>query len=171
MSSNVNIVPRGQLSGRQLIQPSEYEIQNRLLAGARIPPITNNMSANYVGGRLMVGNNKSLDASGLSQPSGLIMNPRTESYITNVSGMIPYSSSRGSMQQRDLSLPPIPPTPMYNLTGFTDRRQLGLTNEGDLYSSNTTNPNTMIGRMRNASNKYTSLLDGIEQQGGMIRRA
>ena len=129
MSRNIIQVPQGQVSGIQLIQPSEYSIQQRFNNGAFVPTRTGYDTGNFVGGRFNWQKNKNIDINGLSQPVGTIQDPTGHTYMNNVTGLDSmYGGTYSTRLKADLSHY-IPSTSMYNLIGFTDYRQINPMNE------------------------------------------
>lgn len=168
MSRNVTDVARGQVSGRELIQPTEYLMQDRYLAGSTLPTMTNYLSGNFIGGRRLRQSNTNVDINGLSQPAGLIPNTKSHSFVSNVAGLTPsYGGTLTTGLKADPSQP-IEYTSRYNQMGFTDPRQLGILNES-LYGRPFANPNSEIGRLERSNGRYTSLLHGVEELGGNVR--
>jgi hypothetical protein len=168
MSRNITDVARGQVSGRELIQPSAYLMQDRYLAGSTLPTMTGYQSGNFIGGRRLRQSNTNFDINGLSQPAGLIPNTKSHSYVSNIAGLTPsYGGTLTTGLKADLSQP-IEYTSRYNQMGFTDPRQLGILNEG-LYGTPNASRNSEIGRLERSAGRYTSLLHGVQELGGNVR--
>jgi hypothetical protein len=164
MSRNLIDVPQGQVTGRQLLQPSADQMQNHFNASF-LPTLTGNTSANFVGRSKGAGlrqYNKNIDINGLAQPRGYIGNPKSHVYISNVTGIDPMrGGSLSTGLKADLSKP-IKYTSRFNLQGFEDGRALGLLNErryrlpqepADQYTDD--------GRIKMSRGKYTTLTAGI----------
>lgn len=170
MSRNITDVARGQVSGRELIQPSAYLMQDRYLAGSTLPTMTGYQSGNFIGGRRLRQSNTNVDINGLSQPAGLIPNTKSHSYVSNIAGLTPsYGGTLTSNFSIDPAMYPyIQTTDQYNQTGFTDPRQLGILNES-LYGTPNASRKSEIGRLERSAGRYTSLLHGVQELGGNVR--
>jgi len=170
MSRNVTDVARGQVSGRELIQPTEYAIQDRFMSGAMLPTMTGYQSGNFIGGRRLRQSNTNIDINGLSQPAGLIPNTKSHSYVSNMSGLTPsYGGTLTTNLSTDPAMYPyIEYTSRYNQMGFTDPRQLGILNDG-LYGTPNASRNSELGRLERSAGRYTSLLHGVQELGGNVR--
>lgn len=164
MSRQETLAPRGQLTGNEMIQESSDWIQSRYNNGGYIPTMSNQGSANYMGGRFLRSNYRNTDINGLSQPVGVIPNVGSRNYQNNVTGMDYYPQP---IKGGGVTLNKLRTTDRFNKTGFTDPRVLGLSND-DLYRSGAPfgSQNYRINRSKGL---YTTITNGIERNGGLVR--
>lgn len=164
MSRQETLAPRGQLTGNEMLQESSDWIQSRYNNGGYIPTMSNQGSANYMGGRFLRSNYRNQDINGLSQPVGVIPNVNSRVYQNNLTGMDIYPQI---IKGKGITLNSIKWTNKYNLTGYTDPRVLGITND-KLYKSGAPYGSQNY-RINQAKGLYTTITNGVDQNGGLVR--